>query len=166
MILITNIMFESPECTYIGPAQYSHFLRCIEYICTEINTQTLKQINLTFTPVLSQFGIRRCLRTSIGWKSLTMSPKRVKSKNLFNFRPQGFIDPDVVLYDEKMKNDFGLDPEAMEEAMKSQTDEEFAGGMRATMDAFLGQPFCTDPAIIEVWFGTIDHSLFCHLRPS
>ena len=98
---------------------------------------------------------------------MTMSQERVKSKNLFNFRPQGFIDPEVVLHDEKMKNDFGLDPEAMEEQMKSQTEEEFVGGMRDFMNGFLAQtPFSTDPAYIEVWFGTIEHSLFCHLRPS
>ena len=59
-----------------------------------------------------------------------MSQERVKSKNLFNFRPQGFIDPDVVLYDEKMKKEMGMDPVAMEEQMLSQTETEFAGGMR------------------------------------
>ena len=46
-----------------------------------------------------------------------MSQERVKSKNLFNFRPQGFIDPVVVAEDEKMKQDFGLDPVAMAEHM-------------------------------------------------
>ena len=56
--------------------------------------------------------------------------ERVKSKNLFNFRPQGFIDPEVVFYDEKMKADFGLDPVAMEEEMKSQNEAEFVKGMR------------------------------------
>merc|ERR1712210_410488 len=102
---------------------------------------------------LSQFDIRHCLRTSTnGWKSLTMSQERVKSKNLFNFRPQGFIDPEVVLHDEKMKNDFGLDPEAMEEQMKSQTEEEFVGGMRDFMTGFLGEtPFATDPAYLEAY---------------
>merc|ERR1712051_24886 len=95
---------------------------------------------------MGQFDIRHwCLRTSTnGWKSLTMSQERVKSKNLFNFRPQGFIDPEVVLHDEKMKNDFGLDPEA--------TEEEFVGGMRDFMTGFLGQtPFSTDPAYIEAY---------------
>jgi len=102
---------------------------------------------------LSQFDIRHCLITSTnGWKSLKMSQERVKSKNLFNFRPQGFIDPEVVLHDEKLKNDFGLDPEAMEEQMKSQTEEEFVGGMRDFMTGFLGQtPFSTDPAYIEAY---------------
>merc|ERR1711934_340557 len=61
-------------------------------------------------------------------KTFKMTEERVQSKNLFNFRPQGFIDPEVVFYDEKMKKDFGLDPQAMEEQMKSQTEEEFVGG--------------------------------------
>jgi len=81
-----------------------------------------------------------------------MSQERVKSKNLFNFRPQGFIDPDVVLYDEKMKKEMGMDPVAMEEQMLSQTETEFAGGMRAMMDGMLGQtPFATDPAYVEAY---------------
>jgi len=98
------------------------------------------------------------LRTSICCKSLRMTQERVKSKNLFNFRPQGFIDPEVVLYDEKMKNDFGLDPAAMEEQMLGQTEEEFVGGMRQFMNGFLGTTsFATDPAYVEVLFGTSKH---------
>merc|ERR1711936_1506440 len=85
-------------------------------------------------------------------KSFRMAEERVKSKNLFNFRPQGFIDPEVVLYDEKMKKEMGLDPVAMEEQMLSQTETEFAGGMRAMMDGMLGQtPFATDPAYVEAY---------------
>ena len=85
-----------------------------------------------------------------------MTQERVKSKNLFNFRPQGFIDPDVLLEDEKMKKDFGLDPEAMEEQMKGQNEEEFVGGMREFMGGFLATtPFATDPAYVEVGLGII-----------
>jgi len=81
-----------------------------------------------------------------------MAQERVKSKNLFNFRPQGFIDPDVVLNDEKMKKDFGLDPVAMEEQMLTQNEEEFVGGMREFMDGFLSTtPFATDPAYVEAY---------------
>jgi len=81
-----------------------------------------------------------------------MTQERVKSKNLFNFRPQGFIDPDVLLEDEKMKKDFGLDPEAMEEQMKGQNEEEFVGGMREFMGGFLATtPFATDPAYVEAY---------------
>merc|ERR1712088_557164 len=102
--------------------------------------------------VMGQFYIGHCLRTSISWKSLTMTQERVKSKNLFNFRPQGFIDPEVVFYDEKMKKDFGLDPAAMEEQMLTQNEEEFVGGMRQFMDGFLGEtPFGTDPAYVEAY---------------
>merc|ERR1711990_906778 len=100
-----------------------------------------------------QFAIGHCLRTFISWKSLDkMSQERVQSKNLFNFRPQGFIDPEVVFYDEKMKKDFGLDPQAMEEEMKNQTEAEFVGGMREFMDGFLGNtPFATGPAYVEAY---------------
>ena len=73
-----------------------------------------------------------------------MSRERVKSKNLFNFRPQGFIDP-VVL-----SQDVLIDPVAMEEHMKNQTETEFAAEMRGFMDSFNATPFKTDPAYVEV----------------
>ena len=80
-----------------------------------------------------------------------MTQERVKSKNLFNFRPQGFIDPVVLEDEEKMKKDMGMDPAAMEEQMLSQTETEFAGGMRDMMDGMLGSSsFSTDPAYVEV----------------
>merc|ERR1711971_1298612 len=102
--------------------------------------------------VLSHFESRHSLTTSISHKVLTTmtDQERVKSKNLFNFRPQGFIDPEVVFYDEKMKADFGLDPVAMEEEMKSQNEAEFVKGMRDFMGGFLAEtPFSTDPAYLE-----------------
>ena len=39
------------------------------------------------------------------WQTST----RVQSKNLFNFRPQGFVDEDIVAFYEKMKTDFNID---------------------------------------------------------
>merc|ERR1711936_1062659 len=85
-------------------------------------------------------------------ESFKMSQERVKSKNLFNFRPQGFIDPVVVAEDEKMKQDFGLDPVAMEEHMKNQSETEFVEEMRGFMGGFLGNtPFKTDPAYVEAY---------------
>merc|ERR1712117_842122 len=71
-------------------------------------------------------------------ESFKMSQERVKSKNLFNFRPQGFIDPVVVAEDEKMKQDFGLDPVVMAEHMKNQSETEFVEEMRGFMGGFLG----------------------------
>ena len=38
-----------------------------------------------------------------------MSNQRVQLKNLINFRPQGFVDEDIVAFYEKMKTDFNLD---------------------------------------------------------
>merc|ERR1711936_1502940 len=85
-------------------------------------------------------------------ESFKMSQERVKSKNLFNFRPQGFIDPVVVAEDEKMKQDFGLDPVAMEEHMKTQSESEFVEEMRGFMGGFLGNtPFKTGPAYVEAY---------------
>merc|ERR1711963_70031 len=72
-------------------------------------------------------------------ESFKMSQERVKSKNLFNFRPQGFIDPVVVAEDEKMKQDFGLDPVVMAEHMKNQSETEFVEEMRGFMGGFLGK---------------------------
>merc|ERR1712038_1979302 len=87
-----------------------------------------------------------------GRESLKMSQERVKSKNLFNFRPQGFIDPVVVAEDEKMKQDFGLDPVAMAEHMKTQSESEFVEEMRGFMGGFLGNtPFKTDPVVVEAY---------------
>merc|ERR1712233_96013 len=95
---------------------------------------------------------RETLFENIHPTSLTMTQERVKSKNLFNFRPQGFIDPEVMLFEEKMKKDFGLDPAVMEKMVKEQTEAEFAAGMRQFMDGFLGQtPFGTDPAYVEAY---------------
>ena len=80
-----------------------------------------------------------------------MAGNRVKSKNLFNFRPQGVIDEDVVAFDEKMKEDYGLDPEKMEAEMIGQTSQEFANGMRAMMDGILvHSSFGMDAAYVEV----------------
>merc|ERR1712198_616809 len=85
-------------------------------------------------------------------RDIRMTEERVKSKNLFNFRPQGFIDPEVMLFEEKMKKDFGLDPVVMEEMVKEQTEAEFAAGMRANVDAFYGNtPFSTDPANVKAY---------------
>merc|ERR1711953_326678 len=91
-------------------------------------------------------------RSDDGRKRFKMSQERVKSKNLFNFRPQGFIDPVVVAEDEKMKQDFGLDPAAMEEHMKNQSETEFVEEMRGFMGGFLGNtPFKTDPVVVEAY---------------
>ena len=43
------------------------------------------------------------------YRSGYMSNQQVNSKNLFNFRPQGYVDKDIVAFYEKMKTDFNID---------------------------------------------------------
>ena len=77
-----------------------------------------------------------------------MGKERVQSKHLFCFQPQGFVDNDIVAYDEKMKAEFNVDREAMAIKMKNSAE---TAGLRATMDTFMGAgPFTTDPAYVEV----------------
>ena len=80
-----------------------------------------------------------------------MTSSRVKSKNLFNFRPQGFIDEDIAAFYEKIKSTTGVDRESLTKKMKTQTEEEFAGGIRTMIEkSFTTNSFGTDAAYVEV----------------
>jgi hypothetical protein len=95
-----------------------------------------------------------------------MANERVKSKNLFNFRLTGVMDEDIVAFDSKMKADFGYDPEANEEKVKTQSEAEFATTMRAMMDGYLlNTAFFTSPTITEVIYYTLEpHCPSCYVR--
>ena len=135
-------------------AHCSLFPEFIEYICTLNARNVLLHKPATVLSQFDSFTLFENFCSVFRRKTFKMTEERVQSKNLFNFRPQGFIDPEVVFYDEKMKKDFGLDPQAMEEEMKNQTEAEFVGGMREFMDGFLGNtPFATGPAYVEVTIG-------------
>ena len=137
-------------------AHCSLFPEFIEYICTLSARNVLLHKPATVLSQFDSFTLFENFCSVFRRKTFKMTEERVQSKNLFNFRPQGFIDPEVVFYDEKMKKDFGLDPQAMEEEMKNQTEAEFVGGMREFMDGFLGNtPFATGPAYVEVT--TLEH---------
>ena len=56
--------------------------------------------------------------------------ERVKSKNLFNFKPQGFIDEDIVAFDLKMKTEYNIDPDVIEERMQKLSEAEFVAELR------------------------------------
>ena len=80
-----------------------------------------------------------------------MANARVKSKNLFSFRPQGFVDEDIVAFDDKMSTEHNIDKVAMAKAMETQTEEEFIAGMRGFMEGFMGETgFTKGPAYVEV----------------
>ena len=80
-----------------------------------------------------------------------MATNRVISKNLFNFKPRGLIDDDILAFDEEMKVKFNIDPKEMAEMVEKQTEEEFVAQMRVMMESYLSSsPFSTDPGPIKV----------------
>ena len=94
-----------------------------------------------------------------------MSNQRVQSKNLFNFRPQGYVDEDIVAFYEKMKTDFNIDMVEWSDSLKDQSESEFVAGMRGMMDGMMvTSPFGTDPAIVEVGQGFSSRRLHSIIR--
>ena len=84
-------------------------------------------------------------------RPIIMPSQRVKSKNLFNFRPQGYVDEDIVAFYEKMKTDFNVDMVEWAESLKDQSESDYVAGMRGMMDGMMvTSPFGTDPTIVEV----------------
>ena len=80
-----------------------------------------------------------------------MATDRVKSKNLFNFRLQGFIDEDITAFDEKLKTEHKFDPEAELKVPKEQTEKEFAESMRAMMEGGMAlYDFYKGTQVVEV----------------
>ena len=54
----------------------------------------------------------------------------MKSKNLFNFKPQGFIDKDIVAFDLKMKTEHDIDAVVIEERILKLSEEDFVAELR------------------------------------
>ena len=81
--------------------------------------------------------------------------ERVKSNNLFNFRPQGHLDEDIEAFYEKGK--VGLTNNsvaAWSDSMKKMSEEDFVGMMRQMMEKNIAtSSMVIDPALVEV--GTI-----------
>ena len=75
--------------------------------------------------------------------------ERVKSKNLFNFRPAGVIDGDILEQEKKMYEDMGGDMGEMFTKLESMPDEEFGVFLRGMMDGFLDTMF-KNPLFTEV----------------
>ena len=75
--------------------------------------------------------------------------ERVKSKHLFNFRPAGVIDGDILEQEKKMYEDMGGDMGEMFTKLESMPDEEFGVFLRGMMDGFLDTMF-KNPLFTEV----------------
>ena len=78
--------------------------------------------------------------------------ERVKSKNLFNFNPQGRLDEDIEAFYEKGKVDLTNNSvAAWSDSMKKMSEGDFVGMMRQMMDkTFATSSMVIDPALVEV----------------
>ena len=84
--------------------------------------------------------------------------QRVVSKNLFNFRPQGFVDKDILAFDEKMRVDFNIDMAAMKEKSSRQTVSEYCSEFRQMANVSMAATsFGTHPTVLEA-FNSCDHT--------
>merc|ERR1711892_1131175 len=63
-----------------------------------------------------------------------MAANRVKSKDLFNFRPSGVIDADILEKEKAMHEAFGLDVDEMKKQMAAMSDEEMGVSLNGMMD--------------------------------
>ena len=78
-----------------------------------------------------------------------MAANRVKSKNLFNFRPAGLIDADILDLEKAMMEKMGCDMNEMIEKMQALSDVEFGVALQGMMGAIVEQGF-NHPIIAEV----------------
>jgi hypothetical protein len=58
----------------------------------------------------------------------------VVSRNLFNFRPQDFVDEDILAFDEKMRVDINTNMAAMKEKASQQTVFKYCTEFRQMVD--------------------------------
>ena len=66
-----------------------------------------------------------------------MATQRVQSKNLFNFRPAGVVDADILAYEEKQQAAMGGDALEMMKTFNSLPDTEYVAVMRKMLDDFM-----------------------------
>jgi len=79
-----------------------------------------------------------------------MSAERVKSKNLFNFRPAGVVDADILAYEKQLEAEMGGDPDEMMDQFNAMPDEDFVGAMRGMIDGYSeGESYFNHPIVNE-----------------
>ena len=80
-----------------------------------------------------------------------METNRVKSKNLFNFRPAGAIDADILAQEKEMYEAMGSEGEEdFNTKLDAMPDEEFGVFLRGLMDGMLDSLF-KSPVFTEVY---------------
>ena len=83
-----------------------------------------------------------------------MAANRVKSKHLFNFRPAGVIDADIIEYEEAMFKEMGMDKDNMKAEWTKYNalpDLEYATNLRQMMEGIMGGAF-NHPLLAEVLY--------------
>ena len=78
-----------------------------------------------------------------------MAAERVKSKNLFNFRPAGVVDADILAKEKAQMEGMDIDQDAMKEKMQAMSDEEFGAAINGMMEGFVAMAF-NHPVLTEV----------------
>jgi len=77
-----------------------------------------------------------------------MATQRVKSKNLFNFRPAGVVDEDILAYEEKLQADMGGSEMEMMKTFNSLPDGEYVAEMRKMCDDLMeGDSYFNHPLL-------------------
>ena len=64
-----------------------------------------------------------------------MSEGKVTSKQLFNFRPSGAVDSDILENEKAMMEGLGLDMETMVEQMLALSDEDYGKAIHSMMES-------------------------------
>ena len=83
-----------------------------------------------------------------------MAAKRVKSKNLFNFRLAGVVDADIQANEDAMNEKMGMTKDEMAEKMAAMSDEEFGVMLKGMMVGMVESIF-TNPLFSEVSLSSI-----------
>jgi hypothetical protein len=78
-----------------------------------------------------------------------MAAKRVKSRNLFNFRLAGVVDADIQANEDAMNEKMGMTKDEMAEKMAAMSDEEFGVMLKGMMVGMVESIF-TNPLFSEV----------------
>ena len=87
-----------------------------------------------------------------------MAASRVKSKNLFNFRPSGVVDADIVANEKEMMEKMGMERSEMMDKMTAMTDEQFGIALNGMMDGMTEIMF-KNSLFSEVWTDELVFSL-------
>ena len=78
-----------------------------------------------------------------------MAAERVKSKNLFNFRPAGQIDADILAQEKAMMDEMGFDYEAEMGKLQAMSDVEFGVALNGMLEGMVGT-MLNSPVFTEV----------------